>query len=62
MEENFGSTSEKKDRFWSLINTIMNETKCDGREWHIARLHKMLSEAYFAWDVVIKKKCISKII
>lgn len=39
----------------------MQETACDKKEWHIARLPKSFANAYFVQKAVTKKKCVVQI-
>jgi hypothetical protein len=38
------------------------ETTCKETEWHIPRLPKTLAKAYFAQQVITKKKCEARIV
>jgi hypothetical protein len=42
--------------------TVIQETRCNEYQWHIARLPKTLAKACFAQQAVTKKKCIAKIV
>ena len=40
----------------------VQETTCNEREWHIARLPKTSAKACFAQQAITKKKCVAKIV
>lgn len=40
----------------------VQETVCDERQWHIARLPKTSAKACFAQQAITKKKCVAKIV
>jgi hypothetical protein len=42
--------------------TAVHETACKETEWHIARLPKTSTKAYFAQQAITKKKCEAKIV